>query len=307
MRRRLIPVVVIVVVLAAAWGGGWFWLAAWADAQAPDVLARDRGARRRRRLPGPRHRRLSLRAAASPAARPRSRSAHRHAGESRRRDRRRSRLRAADGGGRAGFAGARRIAARSEPAEMRWEDAGDRRRHRHERPARRLLRRRRLRRRVRRSGLAGQQVAAASAPRARSRPPTDGGTDAGAAFTDLGALGRRHDAAAVRRHRVGELSVPPRALLAGRAGLQAPLSARGIDVALESGGARVQAEGDDDRRRGRHPRRHDGAARSPAPKRSRPSSPRCRRSGRSSATRSVGGALRFRHSRPRSTASRRAS
>ena len=82
----------------------------------------------------------------------------------------------------------------------------------------------------------------------------------------------------------GELSVPPRALLAGRAGLQAPLSAHNIDVALESGEA--QAAG----ARAMSPStpRESSTARSrsasPAPRRSPPSSPRCRRSGRRSAT-----------------------
>jgi hypothetical protein len=40
------------------------------------------------------------------------------------------------------------------------------------------------------------------------------------------------------------LSVPPRALLSGRAALQAPLSAREIKVMLENGEAKLQAEGD---------------------------------------------------------------
>lgn len=40
------------------------------------------------------------------------------------------------------------------------------------------------------------------------------------------------------------LSVPPRALLSGRAALQAPLSARDIKVMLENGEAKLQAEGD---------------------------------------------------------------
>jgi hypothetical protein len=40
------------------------------------------------------------------------------------------------------------------------------------------------------------------------------------------------------------LSVPPRALLSGRAGLRAPLSARDIKVMLANGEAKLQAEGD---------------------------------------------------------------
>ena len=42
----------------------------------------------------------------------------------------------------------------------------------------------------------------------------------------------------------GEFSVPPRALLAGRAAMQAPVWARGIDVALESGGAKFHVGGE---------------------------------------------------------------
>ncbi len=38
--------------------------------------------------------------------------------------------------------------------------------------------------------------------------------------------------------------MPPRALLAGRAGLRAPITARDIDVQLDSGGARFSAQGE---------------------------------------------------------------
>lgn len=42
----------------------------------------------------------------------------------------------------------------------------------------------------------------------------------------------------------GELSAPPRALLAGRAAIQAPIWARGIDIDVQSGGARFKATGE---------------------------------------------------------------
>ncbi len=63
-------------------------------------------------------------------------------------------------------------------------------------------------------------------------------------FTDLGVTLGGPDLPPVSGTAAGELSVPPRALLAGRAAVQAPIWARAIDVALQSGAARFKAEGE---------------------------------------------------------------
>jgi hypothetical protein len=75
-------------------------------------------------------------------------------------------------------------------------------------------------------------------------PSADGGTDAAVAFTDLAVSADGTPFPPVSGSASGHLSVPPRALLAGRAGLTAPLSARAIDIALSSDGARFNARGE---------------------------------------------------------------
>jgi hypothetical protein len=75
-------------------------------------------------------------------------------------------------------------------------------------------------------------------------PSASGGTDASLTFTELVVTADGATFPPVSGRAFGEISVPPRALLSGRAALQAPLSANGIDVFLESGEARLQALGD---------------------------------------------------------------
>jgi hypothetical protein len=75
-------------------------------------------------------------------------------------------------------------------------------------------------------------------------PAEDGGTDAAVTFTDLTITADGAAFPTVSGSASGHLSVPPRALLAGRAGLAAPLTARAIEIALDSGGARLNAEGE---------------------------------------------------------------
>jgi hypothetical protein len=75
-------------------------------------------------------------------------------------------------------------------------------------------------------------------------PSGDGGTDAAVTFTDLAVSADGTRFPPVSGSASGQISIPPRALLAGRAGITAPVSAHAIDIALNSGGARLSAEGD---------------------------------------------------------------
>ena len=84
----------------------------------------------------------------------------------------------------------------------------------------------------------------ASAAEGTLSPTVDGGTDASLAFTGLGLSAGGTTLPPFNGTATAHLSAPPRALLSGRAGLQAPLSARAIRVALTSGEGRLEAEGD---------------------------------------------------------------
>jgi hypothetical protein len=75
-------------------------------------------------------------------------------------------------------------------------------------------------------------------------PATDGGTDATLAFSGLALAAEGAAFPPFDGTVSGWLSPSPRALMSGRAGLQAPLSLRGLDVLLSSGAARLQAQGD---------------------------------------------------------------
>lgn len=91
--------------------------------------------------------------------------------------------------------------------------------------------------------LAGTVLAAAHAGGGLT-PSRTGGTDARATFTNLAFSVNGESFPPVSGSAAGHLSIPPRALLAGRAALQAPIAANGIAVALESGGAKLHAAGD---------------------------------------------------------------
>jgi hypothetical protein len=75
-------------------------------------------------------------------------------------------------------------------------------------------------------------------------PAADGGTAAALTFTDLSVSANDTALPPMSGSASGTLSVPPRAFLAGRAALQTPLSAHAIRIALTSGGATMQIEGD---------------------------------------------------------------
>lgn len=243
MRRFIIAIAIIVVVLALLWSGGWWWLAGWADRNATTVLTRiaDRGVEvdcQGRDVVGfP----FALRIACAETA-----VAERSSGT-------RARLAGVTGGASVFAPMTAEIAMASPvrvespmlegPAELRWQaaalgigmgfngprdisfDAED------------LLAQFAL------SGLIDPTVAAKRAA-GTVAPSTDGGTDATLAFTDLAVSTDRLSLPPVSGMASGHLSIPPRAFLAGRGGLQLPLSARAIDVALDSGGARLEAEGE---------------------------------------------------------------
>ena len=88
-----------------------------------------------------------------------------------------------------------------------------------------------------------EKVAAVSAEGSLS-PSANGGTEVALAFTDLGVTFAGGALPKVSGTAAGELSVPPRALLAGRAAMQAPVWARGIEIALQSGGAKINVGGE---------------------------------------------------------------
>lgn len=75
-------------------------------------------------------------------------------------------------------------------------------------------------------------------------PSDQGGTNARFAFTDLRVSADGAMFPPVSGTASGHLSVPPRALLAGRAGIAAPVTARDIDIRLNSGEARFNAHGE---------------------------------------------------------------
>jgi hypothetical protein len=87
-------------------------------------------------------------------------------------------------------------------------------------------------------------VIAAAHAGGKLAPSRSGGTDARAAFTELALSANGESFPPVTGTASGHLSAPPRDLLSGGADLPTPLSANGIDVALESGGAKLQAVGD---------------------------------------------------------------
>jgi hypothetical protein len=75
-------------------------------------------------------------------------------------------------------------------------------------------------------------------------PSANGGTNVAGSFTDLRISTGGAELPPVSGTAAAEISAPPGALLAGRAAIQAPVWARGIDVALESGGAKFRVAGD---------------------------------------------------------------
>jgi hypothetical protein len=88
-----------------------------------------------------------------------------------------------------------------------------------------------------------EKVTATSA-KGTAAPSPNGGTNLAGSFADLRVTTGGAELPPVSGTASGELSVPPRALLSGRSAIQAPVWARGIDVVLESGGAKFRVAGD---------------------------------------------------------------
>ena len=243
MRRRLTALLIIVAVLAVGWVGGWFALASWAEARVSDALREiaERGVEvdcSGRDIVGFPFA-LKLACGETEVAETRTRSQAQFAGLT---------------GGASVFApttAAIDLAspARLEspflasPAEFRWSEAeldvG--------------------------MGLSGPRTvsfdsddlsaivpvreipdAALTAERASGTlaPSGDGGTAISLVFTELALSGAAMALPPVSGHASAQLSVPPRALLSGRAHLQPPFSARSIDVVLAAGEARLGVGGD---------------------------------------------------------------
>ncbi len=241
--RRLVPVLIIVLVLAGLWAVGWFWLASWAERNVERVLAeiRERGVAvdcADRDVVGfP----FALKLTCGPT------SVAEQASQTQ------AQLAGLTGGASVFAPRTAQIAlaspARVEspllaaPADVRWDNAdvgvG--------------------------MGLNGPQTvsfeavnisgnlplaalpqasASAATASAELEPTADGRTNAGFAFTRLALTVAGTALPPFDGYGSALLSVPPRALLAGRAALQAPISAQGVDVNLSAGDARLQAAGD---------------------------------------------------------------
>jgi hypothetical protein len=243
MRRSIISIIVIVVILAAAWSGGWFWLAGWADAKATEALQELSGQGidvdcQNRTVGGfP----FALRISCADTA------------VAERRTDTKADLAGVTGGAsvlqpmtvRIDMASPARVASARlvEPAEMRWDDAAvnvgigmngarDVSFATEKLDAAFVV-----------AEIPVRKLTAASAQGSLA-PSADGGTSGALAFADLKLSVEGKELPPLTGIVAGELSVPPRALLAGRAGMQAPIAARGINVALESNGARFKADGE---------------------------------------------------------------
>lgn len=242
MRRGLIIIVSIIAILAGAWAGGWFWLAAWAESKVPDLLAdiTERGVEvdcPDRDIVGfP----FALRLACAETG-----IAERSSGTE-------ARLAGLTGGASVFAPMTAAIALNSPaevaspllqgPAQIRWHAAevdveiglnGPR-------------------------GLsfdATNLVADLPLPDAPGSgivaeramvtlaPSEDGGTELGLLFSDLAVMANGTPLPPVSGTVSGLLSVPPRDLVSGEISLDPPLTARAIDISLESKGARLDAGG----------------------------------------------------------------
>ncbi len=241
--RRAVTALIIVGVLALAWVGGWFALAAWAEGRVSDALGEiaERGIEvdcpEREMVGFP----FALKVACGETA-----GAERRSGST-------ARIAGLTGGASvfAPTTAAIDLAspARLEspllagPAELRWSEAelgvG--------------------------MGLGGPQdisfesqdfsaelpvpqvpdaAVAAKSAAGTLTPSEDGGTNVSLVFTDLALTGAGLTMPPVSGHASAEVSMPPRALLSGRAGLQPPFFARAIDVSLASGEARIGVAGE---------------------------------------------------------------
>ncbi len=243
--RFLVSILILLVVLAAGWSGGWFWLAGWADRNADAVLTEiaqrgvDVDCRDRNVVGFP----FAMRLACAETS-----VAERGTGT-------RARLGQVTGGASVFAPMTARIDMASpahlesphleSPAEIRWNDAAVDIGIGLNGPRDVSFDAAGLSTRLALHGMPDPSVVAAHAAGTLA-PAPDGGTDASVTFTDLALSVEGADFPPVSGRASGRLSVPPRALLSGRAGIAAPLSARAIDLDLlmNGGSARLNAVGD---------------------------------------------------------------
>ena len=238
MRRLAIATAIIVAIVAVAWTGGWFALAAWAERNAASVLTRleERGIAVRcedRDIVGyP----FALRIACGETE-----VVERNSGS-------RASLAGVTGGASVFAPRTARIEFDDPvdvesplvpgPAEFRWDEAavevglgvGGPRAVGFDA-----------------AGFAAESPAgAALAEHAKGSlaPTEDGGSLAQLSFRNLALTIEGADYPPLDGSVAARLSVPPRALLAGRAGLRAPLAVRDLQLMLANGEARLQAGGD---------------------------------------------------------------
>jgi len=241
-RRLLLPTVIVLIILALAWTGGWFWLARWVDRAAASTLndlaqhgviveCQDRGV-----VGFP----FAVRVACGNTA-VAERSTDTKASFS------------GVSGGASVFAPmtadvslaspARLDSPRLGSADMRWARAGLGIGLGMNGPRDVSFDAANLEAAIDAPRLPVQKVLAKSAEGSLS-PSAEGGSNVSARFEDLRVSTNGAELPPVSGTAAAELSAPPRALLAGRAALQAPVWARKIDVALESGGAIFRVAGD---------------------------------------------------------------
>jgi hypothetical protein len=243
MRRSLVIALAIVVILAIAWSGAWFWLAGWVDRNAEKVLA-EANARgvaidcRNRSVVGfP----FALKIACAGTT-----LAERASGTQ-------AELGGLTGGmsvfaprtARIDFASPAALTSPllAEPTNLSWRGAGVEVGIDMNGPRTIGFDSTALAGEIALPGAPKAALAAASAD-GTIAPNADGGTAAALAFTGLSLMAGGTTYPPFDGQLSADLSVPPRGLLAGRAALQPPLTARAIKVTLKSGGARVQLEGD---------------------------------------------------------------
>lgn len=242
MRRLLIIIVLICLVAAAAWTAGWYALADWAGRNVPAVLARleERGLSVTCNDQDVSGFPFALRIGCGPTS-----VSERSSGSA-------ASLPGVTGGGSifdpttATISLASPVQVESpllaEPASFRWEAADIDVGMTLSGPSDIGFDTTNLEAKVAIPDVPDMALAARSAE-GHLVPAEDGGTDAAVSFSGLAVTADGSTFPPVDGRAAVSLSVPPRALLAGRAGLQPPLSAEDLDVLLWSGEARLQAVG----------------------------------------------------------------
>jgi len=241
MRRSLVSTLVIVVLLALVWSGGWFVLARWADARAAGALTElsesgvDVGCADRRVIGFP----FGLHIACAKTTVTERITATK------------ADLSGMTGGTNVLSPFTLRIDMASPAhvdsallegsADVRWEDAALNVGIGMNGPRDFTFDGTKVDADVTGSRLLVRKVLAETAQGALS-PSEAGGTNVELAFADLRISVAELDLPPVTGVAASELSVPLRALLLGR--LQAPITSRNINVALQSGGARLTAAGE---------------------------------------------------------------